>query len=74
MEENPIAIELRELISKQSNIKLISFNNYEEYNIIELNLNDKKIKLTTDLSTYCYCESNDLNLDELNSLFIINKF
>ena len=74
MELSDYAIEIRQIINNNDNIKLEKFKEYEDHYIFNMKLKNKSgLKLTTDFDTYCFCESNDTQIDKINALFYENK-
>ena len=54
-----------------NNIKLINVD-YNEYYNIDIKFNENHIKIISDCNKYCYFESKNLNVININLLFIFN--
>jgi ubiquitin-protein ligase len=73
MEISPYASEMRTRLSDISKIKLLNFQENEDFYLLDFTFyNSFPVKLTTDFESYCYFESNTLDVEELNCLFLDN--
>jgi len=75
MEISPYASEIRNKLTilDISKIKLLKFQENEEFYLLDfIFYNSYPIKLTTDFDSYSYFESENLDVEELNCLFLDN--
>jgi len=73
MEISPYASEMRTRLSDISKIKLLNFQENEDFYLLDFTFyNSFPVKLTTDFESYCYFESDTLDVEELNCLFLDN--
>jgi ubiquitin-protein ligase len=73
MEISPYASEMRTRLSDISKIKLLNFQENEDFYLLHFTFyNNFPVKLSTDFESYCYFESDTLDVEELNCLFLDN--
>jgi ubiquitin-protein ligase len=76
MEISPYASEMRntlKTLDKSNKIELLNFVENEDFYILHFSINSYPVKLTTDFNTYCYFESELLDVKELNCVFMDNE-
>ena len=75
MEISPYASEMRAslIILDISKIKLLNFQENEDFYLLHFTFyNSFPVKLSTDFDSYCYFESDTLDVEELNCIFLDN--
>jgi ubiquitin-protein ligase len=75
MEISPYASEMRTrlILLDISKIKLLNFQENEDFYLLHfIFYNSYSVKLSTDFDSYCYFESDTLEVEELNCIFLDN--
>ena len=73
MEISPYASEMRTRLLDISKIKLLNFQENEDFYLLHFTFyNSFPVKLSTDFDSYCYFESDTLDVEELNCIFLDN--
>lgn len=75
MEISPYASEMRTrlILLDISKIQLLNFQENEDYYLLHFTFyNSYPVKLSTDFDSYCYFESDTLDVEELNCIFLDN--
>jgi hypothetical protein len=73
MEISPYASEMRntlKTLDKSNKIELINFHENEDFFVLHFSINSYPVKLTTNFDSYCYFESEILDVKELNCIFL----
>jgi ubiquitin-protein ligase len=76
MEISPYASEMRNVLKtldKSKKIELLNFHENEEFYVLHFSVNSYPVKLTTNFDSYCYFESEILDVKELNYIFLDNQ-
>ena len=76
MEISPYASEMRNILKtldKSKKIELLNFHENEEFYVLHFSINSYPVKLTTNFDSYCYFESEILDVKELNCIFLDNQ-
>ena len=73
MEISPYASEMRTRLLDISKIELLNFQENEDFYLLHFTFyNSFPVKLSTDFDSYCYFESDTLDVEELNCIFLDN--